>query len=52
MRNRSDLWTDGVVTHFSFHPSMIASASAGVDAFLQDFIEHRLMEPLFVLRGK
>ena len=41
-----------VATHFSLDPALIASIAAGGDEFVEDFLQHRLMKLLPVLRGK
>jgi hypothetical protein len=42
----------GEVAHFPFDSTHIAPVAAGSGAFVEDFLQHRLMELLPVLRGE
>lgn len=41
-----------VVAHFPFYAAGIDSITAGTDAFLENFVEDRLMQDILLLRGE
>ena len=43
---------EGVVAHLALDPARIAFVSTGDDAFLEDFVEDRLMKGFLVRRGE
>ena len=49
---RRRLGTDGVVAHLALDAPFVSFASAGHDAFLQDLIQHDLMQRPPVQRGE
>ena len=52
-RGRSGLIPpERIVAHLSLHAARIAAPAAGDDSFVQDLLQHSLMERVSLLRGE